>query len=230
MNKLLKNFLARLILFLPIIIGIATSIFVITFQSIRNFEQAINQSTTSNLNLNGELINKIILESVLIGIIIIVLLSTVVYFLTIENIRNYLRQISISKEKLVSTKKALTFSEQKFETIFNNSSDEIFLADLNGDFIEVNQLVCEKLGYTKAELLKMSFLHLKTPKYKAYVSKNLKKIIAEGFHTYETENVSKAGKVISVEMKSRLINCSGTKMIVSVARNITERKAIEKKM
>ena len=230
MNKLLKNFIARLKLFLPIIIGIGTSIFVITFQSIRNLEQTINQSTNKILNLNEELINKIILESVIIGIIIIVLLSTIVYFLTIENIRNYLKQISISNKDLVSAKKALSFSEQKFETIFNNSSDEIFLADLTGNFIEVNQLVCEKLGYNKAELLEMSFLDLKTPKYKPFVPKNLKKIIAEGFHTYETENVSKTGKIISVEMKSRLIDCSGAKMIVSVARNITQRKAIEKKM
>ncbi len=177
-----------------------------------------------------KLIEKTIIESIIIGIIIIILLSTFVYFLTTENIHKYLKQINLSNKNLVSTKRALTFSEQKFETIFNNSSDEIFLADLNGNFIEVNQLVCEKLGYSKSELLEMSFLDLKTQKYKPFVSKNLKLIINKGFHTYETENVSKTGKIISVEMKSRLINCSGTKMIISIARNITERKAIEKKM
>ncbi|MEN8119320.1 MAG: Cache 3/Cache 2 fusion domain-containing protein [Bacteroidota bacterium] len=177
-----------------------------------------------------KLIKKTIIESIVIGFIIIVLLSIFVYFLTTENIHKYLKQINLSNKNLVSTKKALTFSEQKFETIFNNSSDEIFLADLNGNFIEVNQLVSEKLGYTRMELLKMSFFDLKTPKYKPFVSINLKKIIDEGFHTYETENVAKTGKVIQVEMKSRLIDCSGTQMIISIARNITERKAIEKKM
>lgn len=198
-----------------------------------NFFEDFHLFVLASINPETEtrkLIEKTITESIVIGFIIIVLLSTFVYFLTTENLHKYLKQINLSKKNLVSAKKALSFSEQKFETIFNNSSDEIFLADLNGNFIEVNQLVCEKLGYTKSELLEMNFLDLKTQKYKPFVSKNLKIIINEGFHTYETENVSKTGNIIPVEMKSRLINCSGTKMIISIARNIKERKAIEKKM
>ncbi|OQY03356.1 MAG: hypothetical protein B6I20_05190 [Bacteroidetes bacterium 4572_117] len=201
----------------------------VVFDYYKDFRLSVLASINPDTETH-ELVKKTIVESVLIGIVIIILLSTFVYLLTTESVYKYLEQIKLSNKSLVSAKKALTFSEQKFETIFNYSSDEIFLADLNGNFIEINQLVCEKLGYTRDELLEMSFIDLKTQKYKPFVSKNLKKIKNEGFHTYETENVSKTGKVISVEMKSRLINCSGTKMIISIARNITERKAVEKKM
>ena len=52
MSKLKGYFLARLKLFLPIIAGIAFSIFVISYQAISNSKQAINKLIIENLELN----------------------------------------------------------------------------------------------------------------------------------------------------------------------------------
>ena len=142
----------------------------IAFNYFKDFDLYILASINPKTE-TSKLINKIILESIIIGFIIMILLSAFVYFITTENIHKYLRQLNLSNKNLASTRKALNFSEQKFETLFNNSSDEIFLADLSGNFVEVNQLVCEKLGYTKDELLNMSFLDIKSQKYRAFVSK-----------------------------------------------------------
>lgn len=121
-------------------------------------------------------------------------------------------------------------SEVRFRTLFNNSSDELFLADLEGNFLEINKEVSNRLGYTRQELLKMNFGDLKTPKYADKVKENINLIIKNGTHIYESEHLSKDGKVIYLEMSSRIIRYKGESVIFTIARDITERKDFERKL
>lgn len=118
--------------------------------------------------------------------------------------------------------------ETRFTTLFHHSSDEIYLADLNGNLLEVNQVACDTLGFSRQEFLQKNFKDLKTPKYFDTVDPNLRKIIEQGRHVYDTEHVSKDGKVISLEVKSRVINYFGREAIISIARETTERKQMER--
>lgn len=133
-------------------------------------------------------------------------------------------------KKLASAEEALISTEKQFKFLFDYSSDEIFLSDLEGHFIEVNKRACETLGYTREELLKMKFTDIKTPRYKQSVSRNIATLIREGKLTHESEHLTKAGTPVPVEMKSRIVNYNGNKVIISVSRNIAERKAMEQKM
>jgi len=121
-------------------------------------------------------------------------------------------------------------SEKRFSTLFHNSSDEIFLADLEGNFLEVNQLACDSLGYSQQEFKRMNFRDIKTPKYVEKVQRNIQLILIKGKLTYESEHLAKDGRILSLEMKSRLINYQGQKAILSIARDITERRQIERKI
>jgi PAS domain S-box-containing protein len=121
-------------------------------------------------------------------------------------------------------------SEKRFRTLFHYSSDEIFLVDLKGNFLEVNQVAIDSLGYSEEQLKGMNFKDIKTQKYIDIVDENLKVILARGKHTYETEHLTKNGRVLSLEVKSRLIDYQGDKAILSIARDITERKHLERKI
>lgn len=121
-------------------------------------------------------------------------------------------------------------SEKRFQFLFNNTSDEIFLADFEGNFIEVNQVALERLGYTKEELMKKNYRDIKTPKYIDLVDKNINIILKNGHHVYETEHITKDNKVITLEMSSRVIDYFGRKAILSIARDISERHAVERKI
>jgi PAS domain S-box-containing protein len=129
---------------------------------------------------------------------------------------------------LKHTEEAHRELETRFGTLFHNSSDEIYLADLKGNLIEVNQVTCDTLGFSRQELLQKNFKDLKTPKYFETVEPNLRKIIENGRHVYETEHVAKDGKVITLEVNSRVINYSGQEAIISIARETTERKQMER--
>lgn len=121
-------------------------------------------------------------------------------------------------------------SEKRFSTLFHHSSDEIFLVDLDGNFLEVNQVAVDSLGYDVNSLKKMNFRDIKTQKYVERVDENIRLILTRGKHTYETEHLSRSGRTLSLEVNSRLIDYQGKKAILSIARDITERRQMERKI
>lgn len=178
----------------------------------------------------SQLINGIIINSLIIGIITIIIFSIFVYYVTTENLHNFLEQLENSNKQLARTKNELAKSEKQFREFFNNSSDEIFVIDLNGYILEVNQVCCESLDYSYKELIGMHFSKLKSPKYIGQVSENIRINKKQGQHLYESEHISKSGKMIPVEMKSRMIEYDNREAILTIARNISERKEVEDKI
>jgi PAS domain S-box-containing protein len=140
-----------------------------------------------------------------------------------EDGKNLLQKLATAEEALIST-------ESKFKFLFDNSSDEIFIANLDGEFIEVNKRACESLAYSRDELMGMKFTDIKTPKYRDAVAQNIKKLILLGNLTYESEHLTKMGTLLPIEMNSRIVTFNKQRVIMSVSRNIAERKAMEYKM
>ncbi len=139
----------------------------------------------------------------------------------------YLGKVLFSYNRL---EKARMESEKRFEALFKNSSDEIFLADLKGNFLEVNQEAITRMGYTRKELLDMNFRDIKSAKFRKDVDSNIDKIINRGQLIYESEHVAKDGEVISLEMNSRIIDYEDKKAMLTIARDITERKQMERRI
>lgn len=154
---------------------------------------------------------------------LLVMFVAVLLSIGIHRIGNLLRSVKKADERRIE-------SENRFKLLFDNSTDEIFLADFEGNFIEVNQEVIKRLGYSREELMKKNFTDIKTPKYIPLVKKNIDIIIQNGHHIYETEHLTKKGSVIFLEMSSRVIDYFGKKAILSLARDITDRKEIERKI
>jgi PAS domain S-box-containing protein len=175
----------------------------------------------------GALVRDVILNSAIIALVIVVTLSLFVYFITTENVRNFLNQLELSSKKLQSTQQALEQSERHFQTLFNNSSDDIFVIDFDGNFIEVNQVACDNLGYSRGEFLGMNIRQIKPEQLQSSVDANISMINKFGQHRYESENVTKNGQSIPVEMKSRVFDYKGEKMILTISRDISERKEVE---
>lgn len=176
------------------------------------------------------LINGIIINSLIIGILMIIIFSIFVYYVTTENIHKFLEQLESSNKQLANTRKELERSENQFREFFNSSSDKIFVIDLKGYILEVNQVCCDSLEYTYEELIGMHFSKLKTPKYVGQVSTNILINKEQGQHLYESEHVTKSGKIIPVEIKSRVIEFNKSEVILTIARNILERKEVEDKI
>lgn len=139
-------------------------------------------------------------------------------------------QRDITKRKQVE--EALLESETKFREIFNSANDAIEMIDYGdnrypGKFIEVNDNACRMVQYTREELLTRSPFDISTDTYNRPLGEIMQEIATRGQSTFETEYRRKDGTIVPVEINSHLILLHGKKVILSVTRDITERKKNE---
>ncbi len=124
--------------------------------------------------------------------------------------------------------KRLRESEEKFRNLFDHSSDAIMIHDLKGRFLEVNDVACERLGYSRDELMGMSPMNIDAPEFAGKARDRIKTIKQEGRLVFESAHLRRDGSVIPVEINSRIIRYEGKDAILSVARDITSRKKSER--
>ncbi|MFA7304681.1 MAG: PAS domain S-box protein, partial [Methanoregula sp.] len=127
---------------------------------------------------------------------------------------------------------ALRESEEKFHEIFDNAIDGIELIEITDDgypgrFIDLNAIACKMVHYTKEELLKMSPLDINTENFSQPFDEIMKELHAIGNARFETEHRRKDGTIFPIEVNTHIVTILGKKVILSIVRDITERKQME---
>jgi PAS domain S-box-containing protein len=135
---------------------------------------------------------------------------------------------NISERKRVE--RDLRESEEKFKTIFESANDAIYLTDLNGKFLEVNQEACDQLGYSRSEFLQMEAEDIDSFDDEAQVEARIDQILRDGHIIFETAQVRKDGSIMPAEVSSRIIDYMGKKVILGITRDITKHKQAEEAM
>ena len=120
---------------------------------------------------------------------------------------------------------ALRDAEYRYRTLFQSAADPIFISDLEGRLLEVNDEASRLLGYTRDELLHLTVSDLITPEYAARRPELLKQLQATDHLLFETKLVTRDGRIIPTETSSRMMDLQGRPAVLSIARNITDRKA-----
>jgi PAS domain S-box-containing protein len=101
---------------------------------------------------------------------------------------------------------------------------------LPGKFIEVNEVACERLGYTKDELLNMAPIDIVAKEKISEMPENARKLDKEGHATFEIIHLTKDGEKIPVEVNNHLFKMKGKKVALAISRDITERKKAEEQL
>jgi PAS domain S-box-containing protein len=124
-------------------------------------------------------------------------------------------------------------SEEKFRGIFDAINDGIEIHDFEpgekpGKFLDLNDVACRMLQYTREELLERGPFDFIT----GYHSRPLDVILGEldttGHSIFETEHRRKDGTIVPVEIHVHIGHLQGKRVAISVVRDITERKLAEK--
>lgn len=125
------------------------------------------------------------------------------------------------------TEEALLETALEFRTLFDAANDSIFIIDPPGHFLEVNQLACRRLGYTRDELLHMSVKDIDSPAFHSKLDARRDQLLANGRSLFETVHVAKNGAELPVEINSCLFEYRGAPAMLCIARDIEERKRLE---
>ncbi len=130
----------------------------------------------------------------------------------------------IDRTDFKEVEQALRKSEEKHRLLFEYAGDAIFIYDNQFHLQAVNSMACELLGYTHAELIAMTIDQVRTEKESLYCPDLIARVMAEGQLTFETMYQRKDGSTVPIEVNARRITWEDQPAIMSISRDITERK------
>jgi len=141
--------------------------------------------------------------------------------------------IDITASKLAQ--EALRANEEKFRMLFNKVNDAVVVYRVSPDggplnFIEVNDVACSRYGYSREEFLKMSLIELNPTGSEELIRRGIANLLTRGTVIVESFHVSKDGKAIPVEINAHLFEYEGKPTVLSIARDMTERKKVAEAM
>jgi PAS domain S-box-containing protein len=116
---------------------------------------------------------------------------------------------------------------EKIVQILESAVDLMFIHDIEGNFIYVNEAAARSHGYTKEELLKTNLRALEVKESSELFEGHIKKVLEKGDAVCEIGHYSKDGSVLPLEIHTRAVEIDGNMVLFSAARNITERKRSE---
>ncbi|ADI73874.1 signal transduction histidine kinase [Methanohalobium evestigatum Z-7303] len=115
----------------------------------------------------------------------------------------------------------------EFNYLFNNMNDAIFVQNLQGNFLNVNETAVKRLGYSRDELLSMAAQDVDYKYPSSGVKEKIDEILETGLLKFESVHITNNGTKIPVEVNSTLIHYRDKPAVLSIARDITERKKAE---
>lgn len=129
---------------------------------------------------------------------------------------------------------ALKESEQQLQLIFDNAPIGMAITDFSKNYLKVNKAYCDIVGYSKKELMHMTFEHITHPDdlEKDENLFNLSKSGEEQHLHFEKRYIHKSGKVVYVEIRLQVLKDAAGKPFQQIAQvvDITEKKTAEHKL
>jgi PAS domain S-box-containing protein len=133
--------------------------------------------------------------------------------------------------ELRQAERELRETGQRYRTLFEKANDALFLENGRDEILEVNEKACTLLGYSRDELLRMKVPDLQAPEVRGQVGRVLREEVERhGSATFETLDVHRSGRRIAVEVTNTPISYGGQQLILSIVRDVTERKRAEEEL
>lgn len=119
---------------------------------------------------------------------------------------------------------------KKFELLFEEISEALFLHDFEGSIIKANTSACKCLGFTPDELRKMNILTIGSTDLIQEYDDNFKRLVIEKRIRFETKHFTKNKKEIPVEVTSTIIIVGNKETILSSVRDLSISKNFENQL
>ncbi len=129
----------------------------------------------------------------------------------------------------------LSKSEGKYRNVFNQANDAMFICYLNygemmGNFIDVNEVACNNLGFSKEELFNMSPSSLMFNNLEVEVIKIVESLWKDKHIIFLSSCCTKAGKKIPNEISAHLFDLDNRPAALFIARDLSQREEAESKI
>ena len=121
----------------------------------------------------------------------------------------------------------LAENEYRYRELFNNVSEAIYVHEITpepmrGRLLEVNDVACQRLGYTREELLQLRLGDITATRTRKDDPARVKELQQTGFLTFQDEQVRKDGTVFPVEVRVRTVDIHNQPCRLALVRDLTE--------
>lgn len=125
------------------------------------------------------------------------------------------------------TQEKLRRSEKDYRSLFENAHDAILVFDPDNEIIlAANDRACTIYGFDRSELVGGS-LNLFQPEDRRGREMTNQILNRRGYHGVELIHFRKDGRELFIEVRATVVDYNGRKAILSINRDITERRALE---
>ncbi|WP_066416349.1 PAS domain S-box protein [Halorubrum aethiopicum] len=121
-------------------------------------------------------------------------------------------------------------AREEYEQLFNGMNDTGWVVDLDGRFLAVNDTAVERTGYSREELLSMGSSDIDAHLDDDDIATLIDELSEDETQVLETVHRTKRGEEIPVELSSTMITYDGEPAILTIGRDITERKERERRL
>jgi diguanylate cyclase (GGDEF)-like protein/PAS domain S-box-containing protein len=151
-----------------------------------------------------------------------------------EDGRRLIRGSFIDITARKTAEKVLLDSEKQIRLLFNSGDDAIIVYEADslsgaplGSLIEVNDMACTRLGYTREALLQLRLEDILAPESLVHPIPSVK-LAFQRTAVFETVLISREARLIPVEINAHLFELDSKTAVLAVARDISERQQAEK--
>jgi PAS domain S-box-containing protein len=144
----------------------------------------------------------------------------------VEAVRGAVRDVTEHRQR----ERELDQARAEYEELFNGMNDAAWVIDPDGSIVAVNDAAVERTGYSREELLSMRPHDIDAGTENEEITRLIETMPEDGIQIIETVRETKDGEHIPVEIGSSLITYRGQTAILSIGRDITNRKRREQQL
>ncbi|MCK4282965.1 MAG: response regulator [Candidatus Brocadiae bacterium] len=146
----------------------------------------------------------------------------------LERSTRYALQQERSAAERRRAEEALRESEARFRALFESIPEGVIVHDNDGNILYANDVTAKRLEWPAEQLTGRNLREIVTPENRAPIPDHARQVRTSGSCTFETTYVSRSGRLIEAEVNGHPIEFGGQNAVLSVTRDITERKETER--
>ncbi|MFO8007335.1 MAG: PAS domain S-box protein, partial [Candidatus Brocadiia bacterium] len=135
---------------------------------------------------------------------------------------------ALEEQRLTSERQeaydALRRSENRFRSLFNGIPDIVLVHDRHGVILHANDVGARRLGWSQQDLAGVSLQSIMAPEFADRVEQRARRALEDGVFSYSAAYLSRTGRRIEVEINQRRIEFEARPAVLSVGRDVTERR------
>ena len=153
--------------------------------------------------------------------------TSMAFFIKLADLLSKLSYSNLKLARSLAERESAQQILRRYELLARHSRDIILFLDRgDGRILEANDAAVESYGYPHQELLQMTIQQLRAPQSQALTEVQMALADSRGI-LFETTHRRKDGGTFPVEVSSRGADIGGVRTLISVIRDISERRKVE---